>query len=269
MRPAALPAATLTALLILAPPASAGIVEDCLQDRDPGLNVSACTAVIDSGQWQGKELAAAYNNRGIAHGILGDSKRAVEDFGQALGLDPDNAHYFLQRGLAYRDLGKNRRALKDFSRTLRLDPDSVVAYINRGLAFRDLDNPNRAVKDFDQVLRLDPDNAPAYNNRAWTLYYWRRYAEALGDAERALALSPGNPAALDTRAHVLATLGRTGEAVAEFERAMQAGGGTFVRMYQQALAKHGHYRGAVDGVYGAPVRAALAACLEAGCRVVE
>ena len=145
----------------------------------------------------------------------------------------------------------------------------MVAYNGRGLAYRNLDDPIQAIKDFDQALRLDPDNAAAYNNRAWTLYTWGRHAKALGDADRALSLHPGNPATLDTRAHVLAALGRRQEALAEFERAMQAGGKNFVRMYQEALETHGHYRGAVDGVYGPPVRAALAACLEAGCRVVE
>ena len=30
-----------------------------------------------------------------------------------------------------------------------------------------------------------------------------------------------------------------------------------------------HYHGAIDGSYGPNTRAALVACLEAGCRVVE
>jgi hypothetical protein len=43
-----------------------------------------------------------------------------------------------------------------------------------------------------------------------------------------------------------------------------------VRTYQEALAKHGHYRGAIDGkAYWPQTRAALAACLDAGCRVLE
>ena len=42
-----------------------------------------------------------------------------------------------------------------------------------------------------------------------------------------------------------------------------------VREYQEALAKHGYYRGAIDGAYGPNARAALAACLEAGCRLLE
>jgi peptidoglycan hydrolase-like protein with peptidoglycan-binding domain len=50
---------------------------------------------------------------------------------------------------------------------------------------------------------------------------------------------------------------------------MQIGGADWVRRYQEALVKHGYYRGAVDGAYGPNTRAALAACLNAGCRLLE
>ncbi|MFQ5567944.1 MAG: peptidoglycan-binding protein, partial [Paracoccaceae bacterium] len=105
--------------------------------------------------------------------------------------------------------------------------------------------------------------------RAWVLYLEGRNTEALGDVERSLSDRPDFLDAIDTRAHVLAALGRRGEALAEFERVMQLGGANWVRSYQGALAEHGYYRGAIDGVYGPEVRAALVACLEAGCRLLE
>ncbi|MCH8168948.1 MAG: peptidoglycan-binding protein [Proteobacteria bacterium] len=37
----------------------------------------------------------------------------------------------------------------------------------------------------------------------------------------------------------------------------------------EALARHGYYHGAIDGAYGPNTRAALAACLDAGRRVLE
>ncbi len=69
---------------------------------------------------------------------------------------------------------------------------------------------------------------------------------------------------------MLAALGRRNEALGEFERVMRVGGADWVRTYQEALAKHGYYRGAIDGGgYGPQTRAALAACLDAGCRLLE
>ncbi len=140
------------------------------------------------------------------------------------------------------------------------------AYFNRGTAYIDLGRHAQAIEDYGRVLRLDPGEAGAYNGRAWSLYLMGRNAEALGDVDRALSLDSGDVRAIDTRAHVLAALGRQSEALAEFERAMQAGGADWVRTYQEALAKHGYY---VEGSYGTVTRGALAACLDAGCRVVE
>ena len=69
---------------------------------------------------------------------------------------------------------------------------------------------------------------------------------------------------------MLAALGRRNEALGEFERAMRVGGADRVRKYQEALAKHGYYRGAIaGGAYKTQTRAALVACLDAGCRLVE
>jgi tetratricopeptide (TPR) repeat protein len=116
---------------------------------------------------------------------------------------------------------------------------------------------------------IDPGKTQAYNNRAWALYLMGRNSEALADADQSLSLRPSNAATIDTRAHVLAALGRTREARAEFERVMQMGGADWVRKYQEALAKHGYYRGAIDGAYEAGSRAALVACLDAGCRLLE
>jgi tetratricopeptide (TPR) repeat protein len=178
-----------------------GMRENCVQDRDRDLQIRGCTAAIRSGQYSGKDLAAAYYHRGFAYRELGDYRRAIEDY--------------------------------------------------------------------DQVLRLDPGKSETYNNRAWALYLLGRNTEALEDADQSLSLRPDHAATIDTRAHVLAALGRRSDALAEFERAMQAGARTTVRRYQEALARHGHYAGAIDGVYGPEVRAALVACLEAECRLLE
>ena len=121
-----------------------------------------------------------------------------------------------------------------------------------------------------QAARLDPGDANSYNNRAWALYRVNRNTEALGNVDWALTLRPGDPAIIDTRAHVLAALGRRNEALGEFERVMRVGGADWVRKIQEALAKHGYYRGAVDGgAYRPQTRAAPVVCLEAGCRVLE
>ena len=83
MRHTAIFAVTLAALLALGAPARAGMVEDCEQKYDWDLRIGGCTAMIRSGQWQGKELAWAYIHRGNAYANLSEYRRAIEDYDQA------------------------------------------------------------------------------------------------------------------------------------------------------------------------------------------
>jgi hypothetical protein len=67
----------------------------------------------------------------------------------------------------------------------------------------------------------------------------------------------------------MAALGRRKEALAAFQRAMAVGDPNWIESYQKALKRHGYYSGGIHGEYDPATRAALVACLLAGCRVIE
>ena len=104
MRHIAILAAALALALGLAPLARAGMVEDCSQTRDLDLMISGCSAMIRSGEYSGRILAGVYDNRGIAYKILGEYRRAIEDYDQALRLYPGDAIAYIERGKAYAKL---------------------------------------------------------------------------------------------------------------------------------------------------------------------
>ena len=62
------------------------------------------------------------------------------------------------------------RAIEDYTEAIRLDPELAVAYSNRGLAYDELGQMERAVADFDEAIRLDPQLALAYHNRGNAYY---------------------------------------------------------------------------------------------------
>ena len=53
---------------------------------------------------------------------LGGYREAFEDFEKALRLDSQHAPTFNNRGLAYARLGRLSRAIDDFGQAIRLDP---------------------------------------------------------------------------------------------------------------------------------------------------
>jgi tetratricopeptide (TPR) repeat protein len=52
--------------------------------------------------------------------------RAVQDYEEALRLDPNNAQYFRNRGNAYRIAGDRDRAVADYRKALILKPDDAT-----------------------------------------------------------------------------------------------------------------------------------------------
>ena len=82
--------------VLVAAPAFAVTPEDLAQcsgktNVAPKLRVSACTEIIESDIFSGKDLAAVFNNRGLLYQMSGDYVRSIADFDQAIRLDPDLA----------------------------------------------------------------------------------------------------------------------------------------------------------------------------------
>ena len=110
------------------------------------------------------KLALVYYNRGGAYRNLGQSQRAIQDYDEAIRLNPEFIEAYYSRGSIYDNLGQPHRAIQDYDEAIRLDPNLALAYSNRGLAYHNLGQPRRAIQDYDEALRLDPQDATFYNN---------------------------------------------------------------------------------------------------------
>lgn len=210
------------------------MIDDCEQSADYDLKVSGCDALIFSDRWTGERLSLAYAHRGYAYSMLKQYHRAVQDYDQAIKIDPSKSWSFRGRGRALTKLNEYRRGIHDIHQAIDLDPEDVDNYVAL----------------------------------AWAQYENNANEQALASTERALLIDPENVPAIDIRALVLTEAGRTEEALADFERVMQIGGADWIDAYQSALQKHGLYDGKIDGVYDPEVRAALLACLAASCRLL-
>jgi tetratricopeptide (TPR) repeat protein len=61
--------------------------------------IDGCTAVIQSGQEAREKLATAFDNRGVAYKQKGRYEQALQDYEEAIRLNPSNANAYNNRGI--------------------------------------------------------------------------------------------------------------------------------------------------------------------------
>ena len=144
-----------TLVLALVPLPAAALTQEqidwCINENHTFLadgQVMGCTAAIQSDKWRGKDLAWAFNNRGYAYAGKGEYDRAIEDYDQAILLNPNYAMAYNNRGYAYNDKGDYDRAIDDFDQAIRLDPNLRLPYYKRGVAYFEKRDYDRAIADF-------------------------------------------------------------------------------------------------------------------------
>ncbi|PKN06383.1 MAG: hypothetical protein CVU72_04765 [Deltaproteobacteria bacterium HGW-Deltaproteobacteria-7] len=96
-------------------------------------------------------------------------EKAIVHYNEAIRINPVYAHAYYNRGIAHYILGQKKRALEDFKEAIHLipkSPDSAAAYNNLGVTYADLGQYQSAIDNYDEAIRLKPDYIDAYKNRA-------------------------------------------------------------------------------------------------------
>jgi lipoprotein NlpI len=82
------------------------------------------------------------------------------------------------------------RAIQDFDEAIRLDPKNKTAFNNRGYVYAAKGQYRRAIQDYDEAIKLDPKLAIAFLNRGHASFYGLRFASAVTDLERYNEVDP-------------------------------------------------------------------------------
>ncbi len=170
-------------------------IDQCKGNEPAKVTIAACTAVIKSGRWRGKDLVWAYEHRGNAYYDSGDNDRAIADYTEAIRLDPKEAFAYNDRGNAYQQKGDYPRAIADYTEAIRINPNYVNAYVNRCWLYLNRDDTgdqDRAVADCSEAIRLDPKDARAYYYRGHAYNNKRDYDHAIADYSETIRLNPNH-----------------------------------------------------------------------------
>jgi lipoprotein NlpI len=178
------------------------------EKASPDIQIGGCTTVIQSGKESKKNLATAFNNRGNAYDDKKQYDRAIQDYDQAIKLNPNYALAFLNRGNAYQNKDQYDRAIQDYDQAIKLNPNYALAFYNRGLAYDDkkqydraIQDYDQAIQDFDQAIKLDPNDAIAFYNRGNAYRNKGQYDRAIQDFDQAIKLDPNHANAFLNRGY--------------------------------------------------------------------
>jgi tetratricopeptide (TPR) repeat protein len=106
--------------------------------------------------------------QGIQKLETGDFRGAIDDFNQALEINPNLAPVYSYRGFARFLLGNPEDALADLTQAIKLDPNNAQAYENRGRIHLEMGNLQQAINDFTQAIEIDPTFVRAYDEQLLT-----------------------------------------------------------------------------------------------------
>jgi tetratricopeptide (TPR) repeat protein len=159
--------------------------------------------------------------RGIELFDAGRYRKAIKSFRAVLRADPKDPQPYLEIGACYSRLGDVKRELAVYDEALAVAPEFVPALNSRGVALLRLNRVEEAVAAFEKALKLQVDYAPAHVNIA--IAYSRQGRNDLALMSLANAEQFGAPAfdVAANRGLVLAALGRYGEAADAFARALE------------------------------------------------
>jgi len=245
-----------------------GRTQSCLQDLEHALK-------LGENPW-------AYLYRGVIQELIGERRRAQENYSRAIRLDPDFVPGYYRRGLLYMELGEYDKAFQDESRVLELDavhsgaytvrgvaraalgdsqwalndlgkgctlaPRPRDAFYQRGLVQHQLGLYTEALADFAQVIELDAPFAPAFTARGDTYTAMGDHWQAIANYDRAVELDPKNAAAYQVRGQARAAVKEYKRAVEDYTQALELAPGLAVALADRGAAyeKLGEYDKAVQ-----------------------
>ena len=150
--------------------------------------VDQATAACEHAYKLNNQLAPVNITLGLIHSGTGRYQEAVQNFNQALEVDPTNADAYRGMARAYEAQKLLEKAEATYKRAIELKPDYWAGYNELGSFYYRHERYKEAAAQFRQVVALTPDNYRGYNNLGAIYYLLERWPDAREMFEKSLSL---------------------------------------------------------------------------------
>jgi len=107
------------------------------------------------------ELSAVYQQRGYADATNQQFQDAINDYGEAIKLTPQDVRVYEQRAAVEMKIQDYDKALADYSEVIKLKPNEARYYNYRAYIYELKNDSKNALADTEKVLKMDPNNQEA------------------------------------------------------------------------------------------------------------
>ena len=110
-------------------------------------------------------LAAVYQQRGYAAATNQQFQDAINDFGEAIKINPEDPRIYEQRAAVEMKLNDMDKALADYTEAIKLKPNEVRYYLYRSYIYETKGDIKNSMADTEKVLKIDPNNQEAKSRK--------------------------------------------------------------------------------------------------------
>jgi Flp pilus assembly protein TadD len=147
-----------------------------------------------------------------------DYDKAIDQWREAIRLDPTLARAHHDLGIALRGKGQLSEAVTQLREAVRLDPKDGTAHADLADALQENNDLDGALASYKAALELVPSSAPLHNNLGFILVRKGNLDGAIAEWREAARIDPRYPPAHINLAEALETKGDTPGAITAYER---------------------------------------------------
>jgi len=146
---------------------------------------------------------------------------ALQEFTEAIRLEPDNLLRYTSRAECYIRVKKYDLAMADIDEALRLNSTYDEAFAERARIHSEKQEYDDAISDYTKAIDLNPSNADSFSGRATVFEKKRDYESAILDLDKAILLNPAQGLYRSNRAMVFQKMGKVHEQLQDLLKARQ------------------------------------------------